>query len=325
MAHATSGHVPLCSIVMPVRNGERFLEASLESVLSQSVTDFELIVIDNASVDATPKVLTHYTCDARIKVITHPFDKGIALSRNAGLNLASTDLIVNLDADDLMAPCRLERQLEYMEANPTIAGAGTFYYIINENGQICGKQTSPLTSLTQLNRYIDGGGNPIFPNPAMIFRKSAAISVGGYREEYEKSEDVDLFLRMISAGHVILIQPEYLTYYRYHSSSTSAKNGRKQFELNEILFTNFRRKRAGLAEISASEFREKIARLPWLKRLAREAKFLSRRLLRRRDMARLQNRRVYAALLLSGAAVCDPGTTIMKMKRQLAQRISTCL
>jgi glycosyltransferase involved in cell wall biosynthesis len=325
MAHATSGHIPLCSIVMPVRNGDRFLEASLQSVLSQSVTDFELIVIDNASVDATPKILTQYTYDARIKVMTHPFNKGIVASRNAGLNLASTDLIVNLDADDLMAPHRLERQLAYMEANPAIAGAGTFYYIIDEYGEVRGKKKSPLTSLTQLNRYIEGGGNPIFPNPAVIFRKSAAISVGGYREEYEKCEDVDLFLRMILAGHIILVQPEYLTYYRYHSSSTTARNGREQFELNEILFTNFRRQRAGLAEIPASEFRERIARLSLLKRLAREAKFFSRSLLRRRDMARLRNKRVYAALLLAGAAVCDPGTTIMKMRRQLAQRISARL
>jgi glycosyltransferase involved in cell wall biosynthesis len=318
MARAVPGQVPLCSIVMPVRNGERFLEAALQSVLSQSVPDFELIVVDNASVDATPKILTQYAHDPRVKVVTHPFNKGIAASRNAGLNLASTDLIVNLDADDLMAPERLERQLAYMEANPAIAGAGTFYYIIDEYGEVRGKQKSSLTSLEQLNRYIDGGGNPIFPNPAMIFRKSAAISVGGYREEYEKCEDVDLFLRMILGGHVILVRPEYLTYYRYHSVSTTARNGRRQFELNEILFSNFRRQRAGLAEISASEFREKIARLSLPKKLGREAKILSRSLLRRRDMAKLRNKRVSAALLLLGAAACDPGSTVMKMRRQLA-------
>jgi glycosyltransferase involved in cell wall biosynthesis len=305
---------PVCSIVMPVFNGERFLEAALESVFRQSVANFELLVVDDGSVDSTPEILARYAIDPRLKVLKRPHF-GIVAALNIGLDAASTDLIVRLDADDVMAANRLERQLAYMEANPRLGAAGSFYMIIDEFGTVCGAHESPLTNIEVLNRYIDGGGNPIFPHPTMIFRKSIALSVGGYREEFRKCEDVDLFLRMIEAGHFVLMQPEYLTFFRYHSSSETATSGRAQFDLNELLFSNFRRRRSGLRTISLDEFRANLVRLSLIRKLLRESRFLSRVLLRRRDVARLHKKPVAAVVFLAGAVAFDPGAALKKLKR----------
>jgi glycosyltransferase involved in cell wall biosynthesis len=313
--------MPLCSIVMPVYNGDAFLEAALKSIFSQTVTDFELIVIDDGSTDKTATILASYAADRRLKIITHSENKGIVAGLNGGITAATTNLIVRIDADDMMLPNRIEQQLTYMQANPSVGGAGSFYYVVDEFGEVRGAREVPLTTVEELNRYIDGGGNPIFPHPTMIIRKDIVQRLGGYRAEFQKCEDIDLFLRMIAAGHPVLIQPQYLTYFRTHGASTTAMSGRFQFELSEVLFTNFRRRRMGLPEIPAVEFKASLARLSALKKFYREVRYRSKVCLRRRDMAKLRNRRVAAFLLLMGAAACDLGATFGKLRRQLTRQV----
>jgi len=176
----------LCSIVMPVYNGGRFLEAALKSIFGQTEPNFELIVIDDGSTDDTAAILARYSRDPRLKIISQKH-LGVGAARNAGLEAATTDLIVNLDSDDIMASNRIERQLAFMRENPAIAGAGSFYTIIDEHGEDRGTVEAQWTTIDKLNLYLDHGGNPIYPNPTMIFRKSAALSVGRYRQEYDKN------------------------------------------------------------------------------------------------------------------------------------------
>jgi glycosyltransferase involved in cell wall biosynthesis len=310
------GGMPACSIVMPVFNGEQFLEAALKSIFVQSVANFEVLVVDDGSIDDTAQILARMA-DPRLKVLKRPH-LGIVAALNAGVEAALTDLIVRLDADDLMAANRLERQLAYMDANPTLGGAGSFFTIIDEFGEVHGTHESPLTHLEALDRYLDGGGNPIFPHPSMIFRKSMSLSVGGYREEFRKAEDVDLFLRMIEAGHYILMQPEYLTFVRYHGSSIVATSEREQFDLNELLFSNFHRRRSSLPQISLDEFRMSLSRLSLIRRLLRELRFLSRVLLRRRDIAKLREKPIAAVAWLIGAVACNPTAALGKLRRSAA-------
>ena len=310
---------PHCSVVMPVYNGSRFLEAALQSILDQTEPNFELIAIDDGSTDDTPSILARYSADPRLKIIRQAHS-GLAASRNAGLKAATSDLIMNLDSDDIMASNRIERQLTFMRENPAIAGAGSFYTIINEQGDDRGTVEAPWTTIDKLNLYLDYGGNPIYPNPTMIFRKSGALSVGGYREEYDRCEDVDLFLRMLLARQYLLIQPEYLTFFRYHSSSSTATSGRRNFELGEILFFNFRRQRAGLPPISMHDYKEKITHLSFLSKLCRESRYLSRYFLAGHGAALVRNEKMLAKLLLAGAAVCDPTATINKARRDIKYR-----
>src|SRR4051794_26257587 len=98
----------LCSIVMPVYNGGRFLEAALKSIFGQTEPNFELIVIDDGSTDDTAAILARYSRDPRLKIISQKH-LGVGAARNAGLEAATTDLIVNLDSDDIMASNRIER------------------------------------------------------------------------------------------------------------------------------------------------------------------------------------------------------------------------
>lgn len=304
------------SIVIPVYNGARYLCATLNSIKEQTFTDFETILVDDGSTDTTAEILRRYDT-VRVLTTSH---RGIVAALNAGIAAATSDLIVRIDADDLMAPSRLERQFAYIAAHPELGGAGSYYRIIDENGTVRGSKEPTLRSLSELNDYIVNGGNPIFPHPTMIFRKSVVLSVGGYREEFRKSEDVDLFIRMIQAGQPILIQPEYLTYFRYHTTSETANSLRTQYHLNQLIFGNFRRRLAGTEEISLDEYYKSVMELSPTAKLALEAKILSSLLLRRRDMSLLSGHHVTGNALLVAAAILNPNATALKLKRMIASR-----
>jgi glycosyltransferase involved in cell wall biosynthesis len=281
------------------------------------MTDFEVLAVDDGSTDATSQILRRYAdVDTRLRILTLAHH-GRVTALNAGIMAAKTDFIVRIDADDLMAPNRLERQLAYMDANPRLGGAGSYYFIIDEHGKVQGSQEAPTTSLARLNHFIDNGGDPIFPHPTMIFRTSVVVALGNYREEFPDAEDVDLFIRLIEAGYPVLTQPEYLTYFRYHSSSVSARTARAQFESNEYIYGNFWRRRSGGNGITLDQYNSDLAHMSLPRKLAREGRYLARVLLRRRDMAKLKRQHVTATLFLVGAAVCNPGATFRKIRRYL--------
>lgn len=309
-------HQPALSVVIPVYNGERYLSATLDSVLAQGFSDFELIVIDDGSTDSTPDILLAYSGDPRVRSLTLNH-VGVAAALKLGVAAANSDLIVRIDSDDLMEPQRLQRQLTYMAHNPEIGGAGSYYLIIDEAGELRGSHESPWLTPEDLQRYLQQGGRPIFPAPTMIFRRSLALAVGSYREEFKNCEDVDLFLRMIEAGYPILIQPEYLTRFRYHPNSESGRNTREQFHYNEIIFGNYRRRQAGMAEVTIDRYTAHLATLSRYRKFCMEARILSAVLLRRREMAKLAGRRMASMLLLVGAAVLDLGRTYNKARRRV--------
>jgi glycosyltransferase involved in cell wall biosynthesis len=114
----------LVSVVMATYNGERFIGAAIDSILAQTHSNFELIVVDDASTDATSGILAAFT-DPRLRVIHSPANNGVARARNRGFDCARGDYIALLDHDDLSHPTRLARQVEYLETHPGIVLVGT--------------------------------------------------------------------------------------------------------------------------------------------------------------------------------------------------------
>src|SRR5437868_6051181 len=123
---------PQVSVLMPVRDGERWLSTAIDSVLRQTLTDFELIVIDDGSVDRTPAILhSHATRDRRIRIVK--LDRqGVASALNRGLAEARAALVARIDADDLCAPNRLAKQAEFLARRPEIALLGSWAEVIDE-------------------------------------------------------------------------------------------------------------------------------------------------------------------------------------------------
>jgi glycosyltransferase involved in cell wall biosynthesis len=246
------------TVLMPVYNGERYIRATLESIVHQSMRDFELLIVDDGSTDRTVEIISVFLQDSRIQLVSIQHG-GICAALNEGLRRASGEWIIRIDADDLMLEKRIERQLAFLDSRPEISGAGSFYEIIDEEGRSYGSAEPPLTTPDDVLRRLRTGQLVIFPHPTMAYRRDVALQLGGYREEYRRCEDVDLFVRMIEAGHMLIVQPEYLTRLRFHSRSESARNARAQTILNELIFENNRRRRGGEREMTLSEYEQKIA------------------------------------------------------------------
>ncbi len=212
------------SVVMAAHNSERFLSASIDSVLHQTCPDFECIIINDCSSDSTCDVLAAYA-DRRIQIITNETNMGLTRSLNTGLRHAQGRYIARMDAGDISLARRFEKQLEYLERHDDIALLGTSVIHIDKNGEeiarvqlTCDKNII-RRSLPCRNQFCHG---------SVMVRRSCMHSIGGYREKFLYAQDYDLFLRL-SELYAMTNLPEYLYCYRFLEDSISiAKYGEQK-------------------------------------------------------------------------------------------------
>lgn len=300
------------SVLIGVYNGERFLAETIRSVLVQTFADFELVIVDDGSTDATPEIVRDFK-DPRIRYVAAEH-AGVAAAANLGLQLCRTGLVARLDADDLMEPNRLERQLAFFGQHPELGGVASYHWWIDEKGVIGGAHDPPLHTLDDIERHIDGGGRLMYPSPTLMLRRDVVLDLGGYDPAFDFVEDVELCVRMYEAGFPILIQPERLVRFRVHSGSITANHAREQFYRLEAIFGNLRRRRKGLSTLPPESYREAIQRT-FLSRLVAEAKIASGRLRRTRLQQAMRGRHATAGLALMAAALLDPRGSVARLRR----------
>ena len=189
---------PLVSVLMPVYNGEPYLREAVESILNQTFTDFELLIIDDASTDRSPEIIRSYQ-DPRIRVIRNPTNRGVAYSRKKGLELAVGEYVAVLDADDVAFNDRLQIQADFLDANPDICLVGSVYEVIDEDGEVKFTQEVPTDPLTIRWKLLFG--NQI-GHSTVMFRRRDALDVGGYDEQVFAGEDFDLWVRLAARGKI---------------------------------------------------------------------------------------------------------------------------
>lgn len=134
----------LVSIILPVYNTEKYLKLAIESILSQSHNNFELIIIDDGSTDNTLEIITSFK-DHRIILLKNTINEGIVKSLNKGISIAKGHYIARMDADDIAHPRRIEIQINYLKKNPTTKILGTCCQVINESGKVINKINMPLS------------------------------------------------------------------------------------------------------------------------------------------------------------------------------------
>ncbi len=156
----------------------------------------------------------------------------------------------------------------------------------------------------------------------MLYRRDLALSLGGYRAEFEPCEDVDLFARMLATGSVILIQPEVLMQYRIRPGSVSGRSADLQFQMLRFVYHNFYAARAGRAGISFAEFVTLQKQQPVSKRLGAWAQAQSDRLYRHYSAALMMDRPILAGLYLAGAAALRPGKALRRGLRSTRPRLA---
>jgi glycosyltransferase involved in cell wall biosynthesis len=209
---------PQISVVMPVHNGREFLDESIKSILAQTLSDFEFVILDDASTDGATELLREWAQrDARIQLHQSNIRLGLAGSSNAVVSKARAPIVARMDGDDIAHPDRLRRQLNIMEGRPDIVVIGTLCDGIDASGRVV--RPRDRWRLVRRSCYIP------FPHGSVMFRRDAFDAVGGYNENAKRAEDQDLFARMSAKGRVVTL-PDILYSYRYHSNNATLNNGR---------------------------------------------------------------------------------------------------
>ena len=169
---------PLITVLMSVYNGERYLHEAIESILNQTFTDFEFLIINDGSTDSTRDIITSYT-DSRIRLIDNEQNIGLTKSLNKGIDLARGKYIARMDADDISMPERLEVQYNFLEKNIEYSLVSSGAYLIDENNNQIGELYRPY-NYEMILGYIFFF-NPII-HPSVLFEKKEIIECGKYNE-----------------------------------------------------------------------------------------------------------------------------------------------
>jgi glycosyltransferase involved in cell wall biosynthesis len=205
------------SVTMPVYNGERFVGQAIESILRQTYRELELIVVDDGSTDATPRILAAYAAsDDRIVVHTQE-NAGYVAALNTAAAIGQGELLARLDADDVAEPSRLRRQVDFLDAHPDVAVVGGSLLVIDATGRPFYLATYPPEASDI--RAALAHRTPL-AHPTVLMRRRVFDAVGGYRTGFPHAEDYDLWLR-ISSAHELVNLPDIFARYRVHGANAS--------------------------------------------------------------------------------------------------------
>lgn len=200
---------PKVSVILAVYNGEEFLNECIDSILIQTFSEFEFIIIDDASTDSTSDILKYYAAkDDRIVVLRNDQNMERSFSRNLAIKYAQSELIAVMDADDVAEPERLEKQYEFMLLHANVSVCGSFMSYLNEVGiwsSVCDDHMIRARMLFEC---------PL-AHPTVMFRRNVVTIVGGYNEQIFLAEDYALWAALAENSSVIFANiPEVLVQYR---------------------------------------------------------------------------------------------------------------
>ena len=216
---------PAVTVLMPVYNGARFLNEAIGSIRNQTFADFEFLIIDDGSDDATPGILArHAADDRRIRVVSQE-NRGLIASLNRGFEEARGELIARMDADDVARPHRLAEEVDFLQSHGNITLVGSAIDVIDAHGRHTQTIRLPETP-GEIRRHMRELGCAV-AHPTVVFRRKAVLEAGGLRRAYRHAEDYDLWLRMIEE-HGFANLPEALLSYRRHEGSVSTTHAIQQ-------------------------------------------------------------------------------------------------
>jgi glycosyltransferase involved in cell wall biosynthesis len=203
---------------MPVLNEEQYLTASIQSVLNQTFTDFELLIIsEHGTSEESLRIIRAYR-DDRIRHIHNSVKMGLARSRNVGVTNAKGRYIAVFDADDVNLPSRFEKQVKFLDAHPEVGVLGSRYDIIDEEGRIIERPKPPLEwSLIKWRLLL--GDCPLAHSSVMV-QRGVYAQLGGYNPDLPYVEDYELWVRALKVTKIANM-PETLLRHRRHRTSVS--------------------------------------------------------------------------------------------------------
>lgn len=218
--------MPKISVIMPVFNQEpSYLRLATESILVQTFSDFEFIIIDDGSRDEITAILSEYSHrDERIRLLRNEKNSGIIVSLNRGIDASRGEYIARMDSDDISLENRLERQLRFLEEHPDHVLVGTNAITIDEDGRETGSLVFPEGYRSIIDTILLR--NPIL-HPTWFVKRALFEEAGRYDEDAPRIEDYEFLLR-IAPKYKIANLPEKLLRYRFNQSGISFKKNKLQ-------------------------------------------------------------------------------------------------
>jgi glycosyltransferase involved in cell wall biosynthesis len=215
---------PKISVLMAVYNGAEYLREAIDSVLAQTYRDFEFVIVDDGSSDATPDLLATYK-DARLRVQRLPENRGLIVALNAGLALCRGEYIARMDGDDFSHPERFARQVAFLDANPNVGLIGTAIWIIDAAGRKLDYAPQPIGD--GAIRFVAMTRNP-FHHPSVMWRTAHFAGRGlVFDKRYEAVEDFDLWTRALPNMRAANLREPLLSY-RVHGANVSVRRAQEQ-------------------------------------------------------------------------------------------------
>lgn len=222
-AEPATAPVPRVTVLMPVYNGGPYLAAAIDSILNQTYRDFEFLIIDDGSTDASRDVVAGYP-DPRIRLVQNGRNLGLIATLNRGLELARGELIARMDCDDLSLPQRLEKQVAFLDRHPEVGVLGTWLEKFHDVSlEILAPPAADAAIRFRL--VFDNA----FGHNTIVMRRAVIVDHGlRYDSEYPYAEDYDFWVRCAEVTQLANL-PEILVRYRFHPDNTSSRFRPEQY------------------------------------------------------------------------------------------------
>jgi len=217
--------MPELSIIMPLFNSESYVGQAIESLLSQTYTDFELIIVNDASTDNSLQIAKSYT-DPRIKIVENERNMGIVYSRNKGLSIAIGNFIAPFDSDDIAYPDKFKIQINFLIRNPDYGMIGSWAKMIDNKGKLLKKKwklnapSKRIPAILLFRNY--------FVQSSIVMRREA-IPMGGYKTGYDVVEDYIMWIETADRFKT-WNYPSYLIQYRVHPKSATNSDDNRMIQ-----------------------------------------------------------------------------------------------
>jgi glycosyltransferase involved in cell wall biosynthesis len=243
--------MPKVSVVLPVFNCKKYIKDAVRSILAQSFTDFEIVIVDDGSKDGTERIVREYGNRPGISLLVHPENMGICRSLNDGIGISAGEYIAIQHADDVSLPDRLEKQVRYLNNHPkTMLVAGLIQYVNKK-----GKKKKDDWWLKKIREVEDDPGiirdtlleQNIIPHPTVMLRKRITETAGLYDPDAFPTEDYDYWLR-ISEQHDIGLIHDVLCFYRRHKKQLTRTEKMQRLREKAVEAVQKARKRRGIGE-----------------------------------------------------------------------------
>jgi len=232
---------PLISVIMPAHNAGKFVMQAIDSIINQTYTNWEMVIINDASNDNTYQILKKYSQNKKIKILKNKYNLGVAGSLNKALKMTKGEYIARMDGDDISLPKRLETQVKLLQNNPKLVAIGTQVNIIDEETRITAKKEFPINPKVCADMLMLTV--PI-QHPSLMVR-AGKIKKYGYNSHYKTAEDWDLYFKLLNDGQLSNTKETLFLYRQVFGTNGFHKIKRAfwlifKIRLNGILKYNYR-------------------------------------------------------------------------------------